>query len=87
MADLIDRQAVLSLAKDVVLKNGAKHRCIDATMVHELPSTQPEQPPYVAEIESEYRKAVNMPYIQKPLAKALYEVWKKHDRDDTERKE
>lgn len=48
---------------------------------------QPYQPPYIAEIESEYRKAVNMPYIKKPLAKALYEVWKKHDRDDVERKE
>lgn len=52
-----------------------------------LPSAQPDQPPYVAEIESEYMKAVNMPYIKKPLAKALYEVWKKHDRDDAERKE
>lgn len=27
-----------------------------------------------------------MPYIKKPLAKALYEVWKKHDRDDMERR-
>lgn len=52
-----------------------------------MPSAQPEQPLYVVEIESEYRKAVNMPYIKKPLAKVLYEVWKKHDRDDTERKE
>lgn len=51
-----------------------------------LPSAQPEQPPYVAEIEAEYQKAVKMPHIHKPLAKALYEVWKKHDREDAERR-
>ena len=48
---------------------------------------QPEIPPYVAEIEAEYKKWINVPYIRKPLAKALYEVWKKHDREDAEREE
>lgn len=43
MDDLISRQAVLSLAKDVTLGNGAKHRCIDATEVNLLPSAQPER--------------------------------------------
>ena len=38
--DLISRQAVLALAKDVILENGAKHRCIDATLIHELPSAE-----------------------------------------------
>lgn len=51
-----------------------------------LPSAQPELPSYVAEIEEEYQKAVNSPYIHKPLAKALYEVWKKHDMEDAERR-
>ena len=50
-----------------------------------LPSAQPETPPYVAEIESEYKKWASMPHINKPLAKALYEVWKKHDREDVSR--
>ena len=56
------------------------------------PSAEPErktveqQPPYVAEIEEEYKKAVNAKWIRKPLAKALYEVWKKHDREDAERR-
>ena len=27
-----------SIAKDITLKNGAKHTCIDATQIHELPS-------------------------------------------------
>lgn len=40
MSDLISRQDVLELAKDVTLKNGCKHRCIDATQIYELPSAQ-----------------------------------------------
>ena len=42
MDDLISRNAVLSLAKNVVLEGGIRHRCIDATMIYELPSAQPE---------------------------------------------
>lgn len=48
---------------------------------------QPEIPPYIAEIEAEYKKWINVPYIRKPLTKALYEVWKKHDREDAERED
>lgn len=40
MNDLISRQDVLALAKDVTLQNGCKHRCIDATMIHELPPAE-----------------------------------------------
>ena len=43
VGDMINRQDVLALAKDVILINGAKHRCIDATQIHELPSAQPER--------------------------------------------
>lgn len=50
-----------------------------------LPFAQPETPPYVTEIKSEYEKWVRMPHINKPLAKALYEVWKRHDREDVSR--
>lgn len=53
--------------------------------IEKLPSAQPETPQYVAEIENEYKKCVGMPHINKPLAKALYEVWKKHDREDVSR--
>ena len=55
-------------------------------VIEALPSAQPEHPPYMAEIEAEYQKAVKMPHIHKPLAKALYEVWKKHDREYVERR-
>lgn len=41
MRDLIERKAVLALAKNVTLQNGAKHRCIDATQIYEIPSAQP----------------------------------------------
>lgn len=54
-------------------------------VVQEMPAAQPETPPFVAEIENEYKKWVSMPHINKPLAKALYEVWKKHDREDVSR--
>lgn len=39
MDDLISRKSVLALAKDVTLEGGAKHRCIDATQIYELPSS------------------------------------------------
>ena len=96
MTDLIDRRAILKHIEKIrqgvtmddirmasIIMNGMD-MCEEA--VTNQPSAQPEQPPYVAEIEAEYQKAVKMPHIHKPLAKALYEVWKKHDREDTERR-
>ena len=55
------------------------------TVISTMPSAQ--LPSYVEEIEEEYQKAVNAEWIHKPLAKALYEVWKKHDREDVSRHE
>lgn len=43
--------------------------------------------PVFTEIAEEYRKACEISYINKPLAYALHEVWKKHDRRDTKRNE
>ena len=95
--DLISRQAAIDalggnepvgdpseMDDDDVVKMLERIRIIN--IINKLPSAQPEQPPYVAEIDAEYQKAVKMPHIHKPLAKALYEVWKKHDREDTERR-
>lgn len=42
MDDLIRRKDVLALSKDVTLKNGAKHRCVDTTEIRILPSVQPD---------------------------------------------
>lgn len=42
MDDLIRRQDVLALSKDVTLKNCAKHRCVDTTEINLLPSVQPD---------------------------------------------
>lgn len=89
--DLISRQAAI----DIVKFECGEWRGLAKTITDEfkhLPSAEPErktveqQPPYVAEIEEEYKKAVNAKWIRKPLAKALYEVWKKHDREDAERR-
>ena len=41
MDDLISRQAVLDLAKDLKFDNGYRHRCIDPDNVRELPSVIP----------------------------------------------
>ena len=46
MNDLIDRQAAISLAKDLCVptKDGTvyRHRCIDPDAIRELPSAKPE---------------------------------------------
>ena len=76
------------IRKDTVIirNNGGYFGTIPSEVITgELPSAQPKTPLYVAEIESEYKKWVNVPQIDKPLAKALYEVWKKHDREDVNR--
>ena len=82
--DCISRQAVLNLFAEKCDTVRPYHEVWQA--VKKLPSVEPEIPPYVAEIEAKYKKWINVPYIKKPLAKALYEVWKKHDMEDAERK-
>ena len=85
MDDLISRQkAIHTLMNEPPQMN---YDFYYAAKIKELPSEQPKLPPYVVEIEAEYRKAVKQPHIHKPLAKALYEVWKKHDREDVSRNE
>ena len=40
MSRLINADDILSRAHDVTLKNGAKHRCFDVTMLHEIPTVE-----------------------------------------------
>lgn len=43
-------------------------------------------PEYVIrEIDTEYKKAQKQPCVNKPLAYALYQVWKAHDRTEVSR--
>ena len=77
MSELIDKTLIAELVDS--------HGNVHWDDIQRLPSAQ--QPSYVAEIEEEYQKAVNAEWIHKPLAKALYEVWKKHDREDVSRHE
>jgi hypothetical protein len=37
---LINADDILSMAHDVILQNGAKHRCFDVTMLHEIPKVE-----------------------------------------------
>lgn len=85
MTDYIDRQAVIDVLCKRCMGNYCGVPCVDIKAIKQLPSAQPETPPYITEIKSEYEKWVSMPHINKPLAKALYEVWKKHDREDVSR--
>lgn len=94
MTDCISRQAAIDAMEKFWMTISDKHQTLDDAMavyadckriVKCLPSAQPELPPYVAEIEEEYQKAVANEWIHKPLAKALYEAWKKHDREDVSR--
>ena len=39
MKHLINIIDLISIAKDVQLKTGVLHRCIDPTQIHELPTT------------------------------------------------
>ena len=77
-------QQCMTATSNTMVSETVKIPVMDGT-TERLPSAQPETPPYIAEIESEYKKWVSMPSINKPLAKALYEVWKKHDREDVRR--
>lgn len=89
MSDSIDRQAAIDAINAYLGLSAVSRTIQNMTSIQEilekLPAAQPETPPYIAEIESEYKKWVSMPSINKPLAKALYEVWKKHDREDVSR--
>lgn len=42
MRKLIDINELLKHSHDVTLLNGAKHRCIDATVIHEIPTVDAE---------------------------------------------
>jgi hypothetical protein len=76
-----DADRILKILESAKDKNGDVPMSIVRKAFDKLlPSAQSELPPYVAEIEAEYQKAVKAPYIRNPLAKALYEVWKKYDR-------
>lgn len=78
MSDLIDRQRAIDVVdryfKFIELNGDI---CIDGLKM--LPSAQPKMPKWARKVGQMYNKALKMPYIQKPLAWALYQVWKEYD--------
>lgn len=76
MNDLISRQAVIALAKDLCVPIGDgtvyRHRCIDPDAVNELPPVQPEQGDEVnfwKERAREYEDVII--YLSEKLAKGI----------------
>lgn len=49
--------------------------------IFNLPSAQPESPEWAQKVELMHSKALKMPYIKKPMAWALYQVWKEYDNE------
>ena len=72
--DMISRQAALNCVYGTS-PNKIKGR------IAELPPAQPEQPEWVQAVERWYNKALCNPCIHKPLAWALYQVWKEYDNE------
>lgn len=46
----------------------------------QLPSAEPVLSKAMDRVSEMYEKALKSPYVQKPLAWALYQVWKEYDR-------
>lgn len=75
MDDLIRRADVLALAKDVTLKNGEKHRCIDATLIHEIQSAEPKRKKGRWQISDAYPHNVYCPECHVKFAQTHWAVW------------
>ena len=60
MDRLINADDILSRAHDVVLQNGAKHRCFDATLLHEIPTVDAMPIAWLREYQSRYDNTYGM---------------------------
>ena len=94
-------EVVISTDTDAISRKAAQiiHDAIDNTtfaeeaypgikeQMHRSVEEWEKLQPVFTEIAEEYKKACEISYINKPLAYALHEVWKKHDRRDTKRNE
>ena len=96
MNDLISRQAAIDALKRITFshwfecgeylsEDTREIEIISSSkaleVIEELPSAQPEHLQEVMEkINVKYQKAMNTPCIKRPMAWALYKVWKEYDR-------
>jgi len=81
MNDLISRQAAIDVVDAVWSVTGDKNVAKVWDQIKDLPSAQPEQPEWAQAVERWYNKALCNPCIHKPLAWALYQVWKEYDNE------
>lgn len=80
MSDLIDRQAAIKTAHFPVIDD-AGYEVVRVDDILALPPALSEQPEWVQAVERWYNKALCNPCIHKPLAWALYQVWKEYDNE------
>ena len=83
--DIISRAAAIALVEEIESKRLKGE--IDLTYapmikgIKALPPAHSEQPEWVQAVERWYNKALCNPCIHKPLAWALYQVWKEYDNE------
>ena len=80
--DCISREAAINAVRKYKKEHGYAYydcACEIEKPIQQIPSAQPDLPEWAQEVERMYNKALTKPYIKKPLAWALYQVWKEYD--------
>lgn len=83
---LIDADSLIDLVTDSTILGDGFKTAFCALVNGEPTAKVQKTEKWIQEVKEMYQKAVNLPYIKKPLAWALYQVWKKHDKEDTSRR-
>ena len=83
MSDYIDREAYIESVKDIPLWGSAAALLADCFPAAEVAPVRPELRKAVNQLQIEYEKALQLPFVRNPLAYALYHVWKAVDREAT----
>lgn len=81
--DCISRQATQDFISTMNACNDISDEAYQELIVYfeNLPPAQPEHLHIVMEkLNKQYEKAINNPFVIKPMAWALYQVWKEYDR-------
>lgn len=79
---LIDADVLKEKAWDADTRCGYV-QVVDVGDIDNAPTIEPEQPEWVKAVQEKYHKALEMPFIEKPLAWALYQAWKEYDRKES----
>ena len=89
MSDLISRQMAIeqiNMLPNVGIKPYVPLEGV-LMILYRLPSAQPEFMEIINMLSEEYEKAKEISYVNKPLAYALYQTWKRYDSREVKRDE